>query len=132
MRFPIRSKSLAALAMAASALGVASLALAPQASATATANGWSLCRDYNLQHCNWWSVGNDPYSPDLGKWENSSSGVEYLQDAISSIQIQNAKTLYTWNDNNFTGIQGVFQNNFTWNTLNYPYNDTISSIRTWS
>ncbi|MEU7019038.1 hypothetical protein ABZ990_00075 [Streptomyces sp. NPDC046203] len=131
MRFLNRATSLAAVAVTTSALTLVPLALVSQASAATSVGGWSLCRDYDLKNCNWWSVGNDPYSPDLGKGDNSSSGVENLQDKISSIQIQGAKTLYTWNDNNFTGIQGVFQNNYTWNTLNYPYNDSISSIRTW-
>lgn len=132
MRFLNRTKSLAALAVATSALTLAPVALATQASAATAASGWSLCRDYNLRNCQYWTADNNPYSPDLGKYDNSSSGTYALQDAISSIQIQGAKTLYTWNDNNFTGVQGVFQNNYTWNTLNYPYNDSISSFRTWA
>ncbi|MGW3498659.1 hypothetical protein [Streptomyces sp. NPDC001020] len=131
MRLLNRAKSLGAMAVIASAVSLASITLATPATAASAATGWSLCRDYYLQNCEWWSVGNDPYSADLGKGDNSSSGDYYMQDAISSIQIQGAKTLYTWNDNNFKGIQGVFQNNYTWNVLNYPYNDAISSMRTW-
>ncbi|MGW4165272.1 hypothetical protein [Streptomyces sp. NPDC004788] len=131
MRFLNRTKSLTAVAVATSALTLVPIALAMPASAATAASGWSLCRDYNLRNCEFWTVDNAPYSADLGKGDNASSGDYYMQDAISSIQIQGARTLYTWNDNNFTGIQGVFQNNYTWNTLNYPYNDAISSIRTW-
>lgn len=124
-----RTKSVAALGAALSAAGALTLALAP--SAAAASNGWELCVDSNLQHCNYWTADNPPRSNDLLKLDTSSSGVENLQDRISSISIHNASTLYTWNDNNYTGIQGEFQNNYTWNTLNYPYNDSISSIRTW-
>ncbi|MFG2134593.1 hypothetical protein ACGFNV_43485 [Streptomyces sp. NPDC048751] len=132
MRYLNRAKSLAATAVITSAVSLAAIALATPASAAPSANGWSLCVDNYLNKCDYWTVDNAPYSADLGKLVGSSSGDQRMQDTISSIQISGARTLYTWNDNDFKGIQGVFQNNFTWNVLNYPYNDSISSIRTWS
>ncbi|WP_143664545.1 hypothetical protein [Streptomyces sp. NRRL B-24572] len=132
MRILKKSNARSALGVAASAVSLAAFVLAtPASAATAVANGTQLCVNNYLNTCHYWTTDNDPYVPDMGKYINSSSGTAALQDRISSISIQNAKTLYTWNDNNFQGIQGVFQNNYTWNVLNYPYNDSISSVRTW-
>ncbi|WP_369141944.1 hypothetical protein [Streptomyces sp. R44] len=132
MRVLKKSNALSALGVAASVASLATLLLAtPASAATAIPNGTQLCVNNYLNTCHYWTTDNAPYVTDMGKDINSSSGTAALQDRISSISIQNAKTLYTWNDNNFQGIQGVFQNNYTWNVLNYPYNDSISSVRTW-
>ncbi|MFJ7497285.1 hypothetical protein ACIQZB_40410 [Streptomyces sp. NPDC097727] len=52
-----------------------------------------------------------------------------FNDSISYIENYSGKTWCFWTDANYTGIQGVFQNNYTWNTLSSPYNDSISSGR---
>ncbi|MGY0021444.1 hypothetical protein ACVHNB_21100 [Streptomyces sp. YJ-C3] len=52
-----------------------------------------------------------------------------FQDSISYISNYSGRTWCLFTDNNYGGIQGVFQNNYTWGTLSYPYNDSISSGR---
>ncbi|WP_394427891.1 peptidase inhibitor family I36 protein [Streptomyces sp. SGAir0957] len=108
----------AGLAMAASAL--IATATTP-ASAAASASNLKMCLntylggacDYEylaFSNLTWGSDGN-------------------FQDGISSISNYSGKTWCLYTDNNYGGIEGVFQNNYTWNTLSYPYNDSISSGR---
>ncbi|MCZ0983241.1 hypothetical protein O1L60_41080 [Streptomyces diastatochromogenes] len=52
-----------------------------------------------------------------------------FQDDISSIRNYSGSKWCFWTDNGYSGIKGEFQNNYTWNTLSYPYENSISSGR---
>jgi hypothetical protein len=78
-----------------------------------------LYRDAGLQGDN---LSFTLYSPGLASMPSG------WNDVISSISNYSGRSWCTWTDNKFTGIKGTFQNNYSWPTLSYPYQDSISSV----
>ncbi|MFE2051537.1 peptidase inhibitor family I36 protein [Streptomyces sp. NPDC059459] len=114
----VRAKRLAVVMSVAVAATVGFL---PSASASYEATGgrFTLYRDAGLQGDN---LSFDTYSPGIGTMPSG------WNDAVSSISNYSGRSWCTWTDKYFTGITGVFQNNFTWPTLSYPYQDSASSV----
>ncbi|GAA2345940.1 hypothetical protein OKJ48_09780 [Streptomyces kunmingensis] len=120
MKLAKKAMASAGIAMTAGAL-IASVTTTP-ASAAPAASTIKLCQDsYNSSNrCDY-----EYYAfPNL---TNGSDG--NFQDSVSYISNYSGRTWCLFTDNNYGGIQGVFQDNYTWNTLSYPYNDSISSGR---
>ncbi|SNX88428.1 hypothetical protein SAMN06272735_8877 [Streptomyces sp. TLI_55] len=119
MRFT--KKATAAVGLTLTAVALTAFTAVP-ASAAPTTSTIKLCEDaYNSSNrCTY------EYT-DVPNMAYASNG--NFQDSISYIQNYSGRTWCLWTDNNYSGIQGVFQNNYTWNTLSYPYNDSISSGR---
>ncbi|QNP75475.1 hypothetical protein IAG44_42790 [Streptomyces roseirectus] len=112
-------KKIMASAGTALAAGLLAASVAAPAAAAPATSTIRLCTQYNLGgQCTY------EYSP-VPNMTYASEG--NFQDQISSIANYSGSTWCFWTDNNYQGIQGVFQNNYTWNTLSYPYNDSISS-----
>ncbi len=120
----LKKKSVASVGLALTAAALTSFATVPASAAPAApaASTIKLCADaYNSSNrCTY-------ESSDVSNMTYASSG--NFQDTISYIANYTGRTWCFWTDNNYSGIQGVFQNNYTWNTLSYPYNDSISSGR---
>lgn len=120
-------KKLVACAGAAAAAGALALSLAPAASAAPQDRYLQFCMDAYLSGpCQWFGGSGVPTIKDMTK---DLEGRYNFQDTISSIQNYSGQTACMWTDNGFKGIQGVFQDNYTWNTLSYPYENSISSMR---
>ncbi|MEV0848029.1 hypothetical protein AB0J21_19495 [Streptomyces sp. NPDC049954] len=120
-------KKLTAGAGAAVAAGTLALSLAPDASAAPQDRSLEFCTDaYMSGHCQWFGGSGVPTIRDMVKDLESPYN---FQDAISSVQNYSGQTACMWTDNGFKGIQGVFQDNYTWNTLSYPYDNSISSMK---
>lgn len=114
----LKKKVMAGAGMALAAGSLIASAAVP-ASAAPAANSVKACQNYNLGGaCTYLYYP----EPDMGSTLDGN-----FQDSISSISNYTGNTWCFWTDNNYQGIEGVFQNNYTWNTLSYPYNDSISS-----
>ncbi|MEU0851244.1 peptidase inhibitor family I36 protein [Streptomyces flaveolus] len=78
-----------------------------------------LYRDAGLQGDN---LSFTLYSPGLASMPSG------WNDVISSVSNYSGRSWCTWTDNKFTGIKGTWQNNYSWSSLTYPYQDSISSV----
>ena len=107
----------ASLTLAAGILG------ATAQSASAATGTWKLCDDWNMwtitRDCLTGTNSNPPRVSDLRSWA--------YNDAISSIKT-NSTAIEAWTDVNFQGVYGYFAPNSVWNALDYPYDNSISSI----
>ncbi|MEV0624137.1 hypothetical protein AB0I81_63260 [Nonomuraea sp. NPDC050404] len=103
-------------------LGLGITGVTAQSAAAATGT-WKLCDDWNMwqitRDCMTGTNSNPPRVPDLRTWA--------YNDAISSIQT-NSVAVEAWTNVNFQGTYGYFAPNSTWNALDYPYDNSISSI----
>ncbi|MFE9248891.1 hypothetical protein [Streptomyces sp. NPDC007088] len=112
---------------AATVAGTLALSLAPAASAAPQDRYLQFCANAYLSGpCQWFGGSGVPTIRDMLK---DLGGPYDFQDAISSMQNYSGQTACVWTDNGFKGIQGVFQDNYTWNTLSYPYDNSISSMK---
>ncbi|MFC6083996.1 hypothetical protein [Sphaerisporangium aureirubrum] len=101
-------------------IGITGLTAGPAAAATGT---WKLCDDWNMwtitRDCLTGTDSNPPRVADLRTWA--------YNDAISSIKT-NSVAIEAWTNVNFQGTYGYFAPNSVWNALEYPYDNSISSI----
>ncbi|MGW2220679.1 hypothetical protein ACWCSD_37320 [Nonomuraea sp. NPDC001684] len=105
------------------ALGIGIIGVAAGPAAAAATGTWKLCDDWNMweitRACLTGTNTNPPRVPDLRTWA--------YNDAISSIKT-NSVAIEAWTNVNFQGTYGYFAPNSVWNALDYPYDNSISSI----